>query len=337
MKHLIAAALLLGSAAQAQEFYDGKTVTLAVAAAPGGMADSVARGFAHVFAGHIPGTPEIVVQNMPGAGGLLGGSWIMNKAAKDGTEIAFLLGNVITTPLVTGKTQFDPREVTFLGALDSDDYPYALYAFDTSRVQSADDLTTAPMIVGSTSFTNYNRVFPAMLNEYAGLKLDIVSGYKGSGEVYLAMERGEVEGWVEGTQTLRNPIGPSGEYIAEGRMKPLLLLANAPDQRHPDLPVALDLIDDPEQKAVATFLFDSSAVGRPLVVPEEVPQERVALLRQAVQDALNDPELARYLKESAGIASTELQSAEEIEAMIDGFYATPDNVLDKVRGFMGGN
>lgn len=332
------AALLLagaqGAEAQsAEEFYAGKTVTLLVGAAPGGMADSVARGFADVFQSHIPGNPTIVVQNLPGAGGLVAAAQLSASGADDGTEIGFLLGNVFTTPLVTGKNQFDPREVQWLGAIDSDDYPYAAYAFEGSPVQSAEEMLNTKMVVGSTSFTNYNRVFPAMLNEFAGTQFEIVSGYKGSGEVYIAMERGEVDGWFEGSQTVRSPIGTSGEYIKGGRMKPILLMATEKDERHPELPVAMDFITDPEQQAVANFIIKSSSMGRPLAVPASVPEDRVAALRQAIADTFADPKLKEEMMKSQ-IAVARLQDHDYIATALDDFYGSSEAVVAKVRSFM---
>ena len=331
-----AGALTAQTAAQAQtpeDFYKGRAVTLVVAAAPGGMADSVARGFSTILQKHIPGNPDIVIQNMPGAGGIVGGAHIMNAAEADGSVIGFLLPSVVSSPLVTGNAQFDPRRVGWLGAVDSDDYPYALYAFGSSPVQAAVDLFDRTMVVGSTSFSNNNRIFPAMMKDYAGMNFEIVSGYKGSGEVYLAMERGEVDGWFEGSQTLRLPIGTLGQFIAEGRTRPILLMASARDARHPDLPIALDFIKDPDQRAVAKFIMDTSAVGRPIVAPEGVPEDRLAALRQAVTDTFADPALETYMSETVN-AVARLQTSEEIEQIIAEFYATPETVLDTVRGFM---
>lgn len=334
----VASLLAFAGTAQAEtaeEFYSGKTVTITVAAATGGMADTVARAFAQVFAHHIPGNPAIIVQNMPGAGGLVGGAYLAAAAKNDGTELAFLLGNVITTPMVTGNTQFDPRNVEWIGAINSGDYPYATYAYESSPVQSADQLFDTEMVIGATSFTNYNRVFPAMMNEFAGTKFKIVAGYKGSGEVELAMERGEADGWFTGSQHIRELVGNAGEMIKAGHLKPILLMASKADPRHPDLPVAMDYITDPEHKQVAQFLLDSSSVGRPVAVPQGTPPELVEALRTAMAETFADPEFASFVQDS-GLGEASLQSTEELQSLIDGFYATPEAVLEKVRTFTNG-
>ena len=327
--------LALQSAAWAEtveEFYSGKTITMTVAAGSGGMADSVARAFAEIFVSHIPGQPDVVIQNIPGGGGLVGATQLKSAGEDDGTEVGFLLGNVVTAPLLTGNTQFDPREVTWLGAIDSGDYPRALYAYETSDVQTAGGMFETEMVMGATSFSHYNRVFPAMLQQFGGAKFNIVAGYKGSGEVNLAMERGEVDGWVTGSQHIRAHVGTAGQWILEEKLKPLILFADAPDPRHPDLPVAMDYITDPEQQAVARFLFKASSVGRPLAVPAGVPQDRVDALRGAINATFADPAFAEFIQ-SSGLGEARLQTVEELEGLITSFYEAPEDIIDTVRSF----
>ena len=315
-----------------EEFYTGKTITMTVAAGNGGMADSVARAFSEIFVSHIPGQPDVVIQNVPGGGGLVGATQLKSAGATDGTEVGFLLGNVITAPLITGNDQFDPREVTWLGAIDSGDYPRALYAYQSAEVQSAEAMFTTEMVMGATSFSHYNRVFPAMLQEFGGANFNIVAGYKGSGEVNLAMERGEVDGWVTGSQHIRAHVGTAGQWLLEGKLTPLMLFAEEPDPRHPGLPVAMDYITDPAQQEVARFLFKASSVGRPLAVPAGVPEDRVEALRDAVEATFADPAFAEFIATS-GLGEAQLQTVEDLDALIAGFYATPDEILETVRGF----
>lgn len=334
----VASLLAYQAAAQAQspeEFYKGKTVTLLLAAAAGGFADTVARAFVGPFQQHFPGNPQIVVVNQPGAGGMLGASRLQTSAEKDGTVIGFLLGNNLTTPLVTGKEeQFDPRKVQWIGAIESGDYPYAFYVFKSSPVQSVDELFKKSLVVGSTSFTNYNRVFPAMMNSYLGTKIDIVAGYKGSGEVYLALERGEVDGWIEGAHAIDNETNKAGQFIAEGRMKPLMLMGLERNPKWPNLPVIMEYIKKDDQKAVARFMLASSRAGRPIAVPAEVPADRVAAIRKAFNDTFADPEFVPYMQKRLQTQIVGEQTAEDIEQMVTEFYATPAPVLETVRSFM---
>jgi len=333
----VLAGILAGpaSAETPGEFYKGKDVTVVVAAAAGGLADSVARVFVARMAEHMPGHPQMIVVNKPGAGGMVAASQLEKTEAKDGTTIGFLLGNDITTPLVTDKNaQFDPRKVQWLGAIDSGDYPYAFYVSKNSPVQSAEDLKTKKLVVGSTSFTNYNRVFPAMMNKYMGTNIDIVAGYKGSGEVYLALERGEVDGWFEGSHAILSPVNKLGQMIKDGEIKPIMLMGDEPDEDIPNLPVVMSGIDGDDNRDVADFILASSAIGRPLAVPAQVPADRVAALRKAFDDTFADADFGAYMMKTVNTPVARRQSAEYLGQKIDKFYKASDAVLEQVRSFM---
>jgi tripartite-type tricarboxylate transporter receptor subunit TctC len=331
----IFATVLSAQAETPEEFYSGKVVTLVVAAEAGGFADTIARTLVPEFQKNFPGQPEFVVVNKPGAGGLVAASQLQNTEAKDGTTIGFLLGNSLTTPLVTGKeNQFDPRKVQWIGSIENGDYPYALYVTTNSDVKTADDLMTHELQLGATSFTNYNRVFPAMMDEFIGAKIDIVAGYKGSGEVYLALERGEAEGWMEGSHAIENPTNKAGQMIQAGELAPIMLMAKEKDARWPDLPILMDYLKDDTQKAVATFVMDSSAAGRPLAVPAEVPADLVEAMRAAFDATLDDPDTVARIKDRLKTPVAVKISADEIDGMVSGFYAAPPEVVEKVRSFM---
>ncbi len=319
----------------AEEFYTGKVVTLVVAAEAGGFADTIARTFVTELAKNFPGNPEFVVVNKPGAGGLVAAAQLQNTEAKDGTTIGFLLGNVLTTPLVTGKEdQFDPHKVQWIGSIENGDYPYALYVKTDAGIDSFDQLLSQKLVLGATSFTNYNRVFPALMNQDLGTQIDIVAGYKGSGEVYLALERGEVQAWMEGSHAIVNPTNKAGQMIADGTLKPLALMATETDPRWPDLPVLGDLLTDPAQKSVAEFLMSSSAAGRPIAVPAEVPADRVDAIRAAFAATLDNPDTVAAMQEILHTPVVVKIDHVEIAGMIDGFYSAKPEVLETVRSFM---
>jgi tripartite-type tricarboxylate transporter receptor subunit TctC len=329
------ATALSAQAETPEEFYTGKVVTMVVAAEAGGFADTIARTFAPEFQKNFPGHPEFVIVNKPGAGGLVAASQLENTEEKDGTTIGFLLGNSLTTPLVTGKEkQFDPREVQWIGSIENGDYPYALYVATDSDIKTADDLLTHKLELGATSFTNYNRVFPAMMDEFMGAQIDVTAGYKGSGEVYLALERGEVKGWMEGSHAITNLTNKAGQMIQEGKLAPVMLMAKERDERWPDLPVLMEYIKDNQQKAVAAFVMDSSATGRPLAVPAEVPADRVEAIRAAFDATLDDPATVARIKDMLKTPVAVKISADQVEGMIKGFYAATPEVVEQVRGFM---
>src|SRR5262245_27822994 len=168
-----------GQAQNVETFYRGKTVTLIVSAAPGGGADLYARAFAKYFSRHLPGQPNVVITNLPGAGGLTAAVQLQSNEARDGTVVAVLQRNNLYLPLVsTQPIAFDPRAVNWIGSLNKE--TYALAAWENAPVKTIDDLFTQPLTIGSTSFNNENRTFPAIINEYLGGKMNIIPGYVGN-------------------------------------------------------------------------------------------------------------------------------------------------------------
>jgi tripartite-type tricarboxylate transporter receptor subunit TctC len=325
---LTAATLIAGPAfgQSVEEFYSGKALTLVVSADAGTPTDTFARQFARFFTQHIPGKPIPVVQNVIGAGGMVAAASLQTTQPKDGTVVGFLQRNNLYAPLLeSDKSSFDPRQVTWLGSLDK--VSYTLVAMTHAGVTTADDLFKKELIIGATGFSGENRILPAMLNEYAGTKMRIVSGYTGRSEVYLAMQRGEVDGWastIDGLQT-----GEPARMIADGRMKVLLHMGWDTDPDFPDAPNLSAYITDPDTKALFDFFVAPFEAGRPLAVPKGVPEDRLAALRMAFAETVADPEFIKSV-ESAGFPVNAIDGG-AVEQIISKLFETPDSVLEKAR------
>ncbi len=321
------------SAQTPEEFYTGKTVTIVVSAAAGTASDSVARMFVDTLAKHFPGKPDMVVVNRPGAGGLTAASELMVSSDKDGTVIALLQRNNLYIPLVTGKEQqFDPRNVRWVGSINGEEYPNNILSFESSPAQSAAEIFEKPMVIGSTSFTHENRAIPAMMNKYLGAQFKIVPGYGGRGEVYLAMERGEVDGWMQGFNTLRTAAG-GGDWVKAGRAKPIIVIGTERHPEWPDVPALGEFVKDDEQRSVMNFFLAPLRAGRPFAVPGEVPEDRVAAIRQAFVDAFADSEALTLLNASLE-ANTTLITGEELEALVAQIYSVSDETLQGARDIL---
>jgi tripartite-type tricarboxylate transporter receptor subunit TctC len=339
LKHLLAAAGLAAAAtmagagaSQAQtpaEFYKGKTVTLVVSAAPGGGADLYARSFIKYFSKHLPGNPNVVIQNVPGAGGLTAAAQLQSSRPRDGTVVALLQRNNLYLPLVSSeKIAFDPRQVNWIGSFNKE--TYALVAWENAKVKKAEDLFTQPFKIGATSFGNENRTFPALINEYLGGKIDIVAGYAGNDEIALAMERGEVQGRALTVTSLLG--GNDANWLKDGKINVIVQMAVSPSPAIPNVPLLADLTKDPKVKALFEFLFAPLEAGRPVAAPPDVPADRLAALRKGFEDACNDPDFkAELAKQSATI---ELLKGEEIKSIVDKLYASPADVIDKVKALL---
>ncbi|MEY9999078.1 Bug family tripartite tricarboxylate transporter substrate binding protein [Sinorhizobium fredii] len=338
LKQFAAAATFVLSAAlftaptQAQtveEFYKGNTVTLMVSAAPGGGADLYARAFAPFMSKHLPGNPNVVVTNVPGAGGLTAAAQLQNSAPSDGTVIAALQRNNLYLPLVSPeKLAFDPREVNWIGSLNKESY--VLITWENAPVKTLDDLFVRPLTIGSTSFNNENRTFPAMINEYLGGKMEIIPGYKGNDEIALAMERGEVQGRAVTTTSLLG--GNDANWLAEGKLNVVAQLAMRPNAAVKDVPMILDRVTDPKARSVFEFMFLPLDAGRPFAAPPGVPEDRLTALRAAFEAAAKDPGfIAEVAKQNATV---EMIPGLEIHEILEKLYATQPEVLDLVKGLL---
>lgn len=324
-------ATMAGGAAQSQsveEFYADNTLTLIVSAGPGGASDFFARQFAPFLSKHLPGNPEIVVMNQPGASGMKAALLMQERGPFDGSTIALLQRNNFYVPLIEEGIAFDPRAAIWLGSLNKE--YYTVIARADAPALTPEALRETPMILGATSFANENRTFPAMMNEYLGTKFDIVTGYEGNAAVGLAMERGEVQSRMQTVNSLMS--GEVAHLLEAGEIKVVAQIGMVNAPQFPDLPNMIDYAEDDETKALARFLLGPLAAGRPFAAPAGVPEDRVAALRAAFDAAGADPEFIAQMKELG--SDVEPISGEEVQAIVEDIWATPEPVLEKVRGLL---
>jgi tripartite-type tricarboxylate transporter receptor subunit TctC len=285
---LLASLFVVGIASPADaqspaEFYKGNTVQLQVGFGPGGENDAWARVISQHYGSHIPGNPTVVVQHMPGSGGLLVANRLYNTAPKDGTAIGMINRAIPFEPLLAGKgTQFDALKFIFIGSSGLDTTVCA--ARKDSQVQTMQDLSTKELSVGGTGSGADTAVYPQFLSALLGMRFKLVQGYKGSGEIQLAMERKEVEGiCVAYDSVLR------GNLARQGELNILLQAGLEPDPRIKDVPQALQAARSPEDRQALELFFARVAMGRPFVLPPGVPADRIAALRTAFQVMLKYP------------------------------------------------
>lgn len=324
------AATLLGNAVSnaqsAAEFYRGKTVELMVSAPAGTLTDLVARQFAAYFAKHLPGSPDVIVTNVSGAGGVIAAARLQLESPKDGTVIGFLQRNNLYRSLVENDEDgFDPRQVSWLGSLDK--VAYVIAVSGASPVKTPPGLFTDTLILGATGVANDNRTLPAMMNKYLGTRFRIIHGYSGRGEVYLAMERGEVDGWASTIDGLVQP--QQAEMIKNGQLIPIMHLAWKSHEYFPELPNLSAYVDDPEVRQIFDFFIAPFEAGRPIAVPSGVPADRLAALREAFDATVADPEFLAAMKNRNW--SVDPIPASEVEGILDTLYATPPETLEAVR------
>ena len=315
--------------AQAQSveaFYRGKTVTVVIGYGVGGSDDLWGRVVARYMGRHIPGQPQVVPQNMPGAGSLVAANQIYNVAPKDGTVIGVINRGVpFEAVLGGGGVQFDPRKFNWLGSPDSD--VIVAYVRTDAPLKHVSELRSKELIVAATGSGADSQTYPQVLAQLFGLKLRIVQGYPGSREMNLAVERNEVHGtFISYDTAAREPT------FGDGTRRLLLQGAMTPDERMKDVPTLAGLAQsEAEQRAVDFFLL-RAGMGRPFVVAPGVPQERLNALREAFAAALRDPELIEESKKlRLNIAYV---APDSLQALVDKAFGADAETLERVRKAM---
>ena len=323
----VAALVTLGVApglALPAEPFAGKTVSVIVGFGPGGGYDMWGRLIARHIGRHLPGKPSVIAQNMPGAGSYVAASHIYNAAPKDGTVFGIIARDAALGPLSGAPgARFDATKLSWLGTPATE--TNICMAFHTAQVKSVKDLYEKQLIVGDTGPGTGTRQFPQVLSVILGMKFKIVSGFKSSADVFLAMERGEVDGFCESFDSVKSR---RPDWIPTKKVALLFQGGAEPNAQIKDVPFLRDLARNDEQRQIIDFLYLGQGIGRPFVAPPDLPPERLKMLRDAFSATLRDPDLAADVKKSG----FELDPAdgEHLAALIKKIYATPRPVIDKV-------
>ena len=324
-----AAALLglgLGSSAAAADsiadFYKGKQINWILSAGAGGGYSAYALAFAQHFSAHIPGNPHIVVQNMPGAGGIRAMLYLQSVAPKDGTTIGLVHSSVPFAPLYGIKgANFDPRQMNWIGSINA--ATGICVSWTASGITKWQDLFDKEFIVGGTGAGSQMETMPAMLNKLFGTRIKVISGYKGGNDVYLAMERGEVHGRCGGLISSIKSTRP--DWFPQRKVSVPIQIALERDPEFPESPALLEFAKDQRTKDVLGLTLAPMGMDRPILAPPGTPKDIVAALRKAFHDTMNDP---------AFVAEAERQHLEidevggdKIARLLQSAYVLPPEVV----------
>jgi tripartite-type tricarboxylate transporter receptor subunit TctC len=309
------------------DFYKGKTVTLVVSSASGGGYDALARVVARYIGKHIPGQPTVIVRNMPGAGGIVATNYLYNSAPKDGSVFGLVQNNTPFEPLFgTKEAQYDAAKFNWLGSPSSEIGLLAIW--NNVPVDSIADARTHEITVGASGANSTPSFYARLLNATLGFKLKIVVGYAGQDEAFLAMERGEVDGYPSSFYNSLMSTRPT--WIPEKKVKLVVQYGAAPEPEIADVPFAPDLVTNPDDKRMLETAFAPLALGRPFLMPPGIPADRVTTLRQALADTFNDPDfLAETDKLRLGVKNP--RSGDEIAGEVSRAYQTPPQIVERLR------
>jgi tripartite-type tricarboxylate transporter receptor subunit TctC len=313
----------------AVDFYRGKQIMLVTSASVGGGYDQYARLLAKHMPRHIPGEPNIIVQNMVGAEGLRAANYLYNVAQQDGSVIGGLSRNTGLARFYdfnNAGIQFDARKFHWLGSPQQE---IGLFVLSTkSGMSSIDDLKAREVTVSSTANNSPTTVYSRILNATIGTKLKPIAGYDGSQACLMAVERGEVDAHISGGSSapFRARIEP---WLAKGDAKVIMQMGMKRDAAFPDVPTAIEVEKTPGEKQLFEIAFAEQVMGRPFVLPPGVPPDRVATLRAAFDETMKDPEFLDDAKLQK--ADIDPVGGGEINALLDRVYSAPPEVVARIR------
>jgi len=321
------------NAAHAQpvaDFYRGRTIEFLIGAAAAGGYDVAGRLIANHMPRHIPGNPAIVVRNMPGATGLIMTNHLYNVARRDGTAMGMPTGNVPSEPRLKlispdgSNIKFDVGKMSWIGTPLQE--PQVTWLWHTAPAKTVEDLKRQTILMGSTTPSADNSILPLLANALIGTRMQVVSGYQGQNEINIAAERGEVQGNNTGYSNL---TVNKADWLRDGKVRILLQFGTERLPALNDVPTIIELAANDDDRALLRFYALKFHMARPVVLPPEVPAERVAALQAAFEATMKDP---AYLEEAKRIRlDTNWLGSREITAQIRQMQDTPQATVDRLR------
>lgn len=336
---LILAALVLwaGPASTQEPFYKGKTIRIVVGYLAGDGYDLWARLYAQFMPKHIPGNPNIIVQNMPGAGSRIAANYVYRVAKPDGLTLGVIGPALYFDQLLGSKeVQFDWAKYNWLGTPEQSDL--LLFMRTDTPYKTFEDIRGAkvPPTCGATASGTSGHYMPLLYEETLGAKFNLVLGYQGGGELDLALQRGEIQcrNLTVSTFYGREPfIG----WIKKGFVRVLIQTGRKRDSRAPDVPTLYELMDKHRtsegSRKLADAVLAANAFGRPLLAPPGVPPDRVKILREAMDKAMKEPAFVAETKKRKWVLAP--ISGEKLQALAREVLDLPPNVLEKMKKVLG--
>lgn len=329
---LLAATAAL-SPARAQDsvaqFYKGKQLTIVIGSSAGGGYDLYGRLVARNIGRFLPGHPNVIADNMSGAASSAAAQYIYNTAPRDGTFMALIYPGGVMAPLLDdkGPVHYDSTKFNYVGSANAD--AYVCVARADARVKNLEDATKHQLIMGASASGSSTHDFAMLLNNEIGTKFKIVTGYAGSNEISLAIEKGEVQGACGMGWSSISSAHP--QWI---RDKFIAILAEENMQPDPELkalgvPLAISYAKTSEQRQIMSLFYTQTTFGRPFVMAPEVPAARVAAMRAAFKAALSDPEtIAEAKKENLDLFP---MWGDDLQKTVAELYSTPPDIVAKAK------
>jgi len=329
----LAASGPLASPSAAQDFFAGKTITILVGFGAGGGYDTTTRLVSRHLGNHIPGNPSVVVQNMPGAGSMIVANHIFNVAPKDGTTLGVFASSTALEPLFGNpQAKFDPRKYQWIGSFDREIASCGVWRGAGQDIRTLPDLIAAKktVVFGSTSPTAITSQHPLFVKNMFNAPIRVIYGFKGTKDVSLAMQRGEVDGSCGMFES--SVRGAYSQFVEAGDLK--IVVQFGRDRKvefFGDATQMYSMLKTDEDRQVADIIFRQTELARPLAAPPGTPQDRVATLRAGLAAAMGDDALIADAKK-LGITFDPM-SGEEAQKLIEDFFNTPPELVKRARAY----
>jgi tripartite-type tricarboxylate transporter receptor subunit TctC len=316
---------LTAFAQSVEEFYRGKTINFVIGYPTAGAPDIYARLVARHMARHIPGNPNIIARNMPGAGSLIAANHIFNSAPKDGTSFALTSPTMpLEEMLGVPQVKFRASQFNWIGRLATN--PNITFIANTSPVKNIKDAFDKVAILGATARSSTNAIYPFVLNNVLGTKFRVVTGYEGTAAVMLAIERGEVEGLSSTYDGLK---AQREEWLKTKKVNIVVqyLLRRHPEL--PDVPTSVEVASTPEQAMILRTVSSGSEIGKFVFTTPEVPADRVVALRRAFDATVKDPD---FLAEANKLRiEIDPLSGAELQKIVIETQSIPADLIERVK------
>ncbi len=304
-------------------------ITIYVAGTAGGGIDLFARLVGRHLGRRIPGRPAITVEDMPGAGGIRAASFLARQAPRDGTVLTAFAGGPVLEPLIGARNPgYDASQFTWIGALMKD--VGLCLSWGASPFKTIDDVRNHTMVVAGTGAGSETDTWPVIINEVLGTKFKVVTGYLGTQETILAIERGEASGRCIISVSALKTAKP--DWLTGKKVNVLLQVGLKKSPELPEVPLLLDLAKSDSDRQMLKLLAAPSDMARPFAAPPGLDASTAALLRRAFDDMVVDPEFVAEAKAMhADIAPTR---AEDVQKLVSEMYATPRPIVERAKKFL---
>lgn len=313
------------------DFYRGRHITLMISAAAGSGYDVYARLLARHLGYYIPGNPTIVPENMPGAGGMIVANSAYNSAPHDGTTMFTLHFSLPLYQVMGGRgIRFDAAKFSGIGRLLASNVVIGVAANSKSGVTNIGDAIKRESAIGSTGTTSNATIYPVIMNNMMRAKFKIVSGYQGEGDIFLAMERGEIDGFGSYSYLTFKSVRP--DYLEKKLFYPIVQWGAKREEAWSDIPTAIDLAQTPTDKQAMAIVSAGSDIGFSYFLPPDVPADRLAAVRDAFVEMTQDPAFLADARQ--GKLDLRPATGPEVEKIVSDVLSAPPAVTDRLASLM---